>query len=78
MADLGREDVEITYQHIDSADEAERMSFHGSPTLLVNGRDVFAKQDMPVNFGCRLYETEVVAQGAPSVAQLRHVLRSAS
>ena len=78
IADLGREDVEISFQRIDSPDEAEQLSFHGSPTLLVNGRDVFAGREFPVNFGCRVYTTEEGTQGAPSVAQLRHVLRSAS
>jgi hypothetical protein len=77
MTDLGRKDVEITYQRIDSPDDAEQFSFHGSPTILVNGRDAFAGGEMPVSFGCRVYATEVGTQGAPSVAQLRHVLRSA-
>ena len=78
MTDVGRDDVEVIYQRIDSPEDAERLDFHGSPTLLISGRDVFAKRDMPVIFGCRIYETEQGTQGAPSVAQLRHVLRSAS
>ena len=78
MRDLGRDDVEIIYQRIDSPDDAERLGFHGSPTLLINGRDVFATREMPVSFGCRMYETEEGTQGAPSVAQLRYVLRSGS
>ena len=78
MSDLAREDVEITYQRVDSPEDAERLAFHGSPTFLVGGRDVFARREMDVNFGCRVYETEEGTQGVPSVAQLRHVLRSAS
>lgn len=76
MTDLGRKDVEIAYQRIESPDDAEQVSFHGSPTILVNGRDVFAGPEMPVSFGCRVYATEEGTQGAPSVAQLRHVLRT--
>ena len=78
MSDVGREDVQITYQRIDSPEDAESLDFHGSPTFLVNGRDVFAVRGMPVSFGCRVYATEEGTQGAPSVAQLRHVLRSTS
>ena len=78
MTDVERDDVEISYQRIDSAEDAERLDFHGSPTLLINGRDPFASRELPVNFGCRIYETEEGPQGAPSVAQLRHVLRSTS
>ncbi len=77
MANVGRDDVEITYQLIDSPDDAERLGFHGSPTLLVNGLDVFAKRETPVNFGCRVYETAEGTQGAPSVEQLCDVLESA-
>jgi hypothetical protein len=78
MTDLGRKDVEIAYQRIDSPDDAEQFSFHGSPTILVNGRDLFAGREMPVSFGCRVYATEEGTQGAPSVSQLRQVLRAAT
>ncbi len=77
IADLGREGVEVIYQRIDSPGDAERLDFHGSPTFLVNGRDPFAGREVPASFGCRIYQTEEGTQGAPSVAQLRHVLRSA-
>ncbi len=78
LTDLGREDAEIAYQRIDSPDEAERIDFHGSPTFLVNGSDPFSGRELPASWGCRIFQTEEGAQGAPSVAQLRHVLRSAS
>ncbi len=77
MADVGREDVHITYQRIDSPEDAERLDFDGSPTFLVNGRDPFAGRDAQASLGCRVYQTEEGAQGAPSVPQLRHVLRTA-
>ena len=76
LADVGRKDIEIEYQRIDSPDAAEQFGFHGSPSLLIDARDPFAKPGMAVNFGCRVYETEEGTQGAPSVAQLRHLLRS--
>lgn len=76
LADVGREDVQITYHRIDSSEDAERLDFHGSPTFLVNGRDPFSTGEVPPSLGCRLYQTEVGLRGAPSVPQLRHVLRS--
>ena len=78
IADVRREDVQIEYQRIDSPEEAERLDFHGSPTLLVNGSDPFAGREVPAGLGCRVYQTEEGSQGAPSVARLRHVLRTAS
>lgn len=77
IADVRRDDVEITHQLIDSPDEAERVDFHGSPTLLINRQDMFAGRETPVNFGCRVYETAEGLQGAPSIEQLRDVLESA-
>ncbi len=76
LADIGREDVQITQQRIDSPEDAHRLDFHGSPTFLVNGRDPFAGGEAPASLGCRVYQTE--EEGAPSVPQLRHVLRSSS
>jgi len=78
LADIGREDVQITQQRIDSPEDAQRLDFHGSPTFLVNGRDPFAGGEAPASLGCRVYQTEEGIQGAPSVPQLRHVLRSSS
>ena len=78
MTGVGRKDVEVAYQRIDSPDDAEQFSFHGSPTILVNSRDLFAGREMPVSFACRIYATEEGTQGAPSVAQLRYVLRAAT
>ena len=78
LADVGHEDVQVTHQRIDSPEDAERFDFHGSPTFLVNGRDPFAGREAPGSLGCRIYQTEAGPQRAPSVPQLRHVLRSAS
>ena len=46
----------LRYQRIDSPEDAERLDFHGSPTLLVNGRDLFAGREVTVGLGCRVYK----------------------
>ncbi|HVR32769.1 MAG TPA: thioredoxin family protein [Acidimicrobiia bacterium] len=40
---------------VESADDAERSQFRGSPTVLVDGRDAFAAGAEPVGLACRLY-----------------------
>jgi hypothetical protein len=60
---------------VDTPDEAERMRFRGSPTILVDGRDPFASGDEPVGLSCRVYDTPQGPAGAPTAAQLRAVLR---
>ncbi|MFF4776316.1 thioredoxin family protein [Microtetraspora fusca] len=72
----GHPDVSITHQVIDNEADAARLGMHGSPTLLINGVDVFAAPNTPASLSCRLYHDESgPTGGAPSVAALREALR---
>ena len=66
--------VEVEYQLINSPEDAERIGFHGSPTILVDGRDPFVMGDEPVGLMCRVFRTEAGREGSPSEDQLRAVL----
>lgn len=57
-----------------SAEDAERLRFRGSPTLLVDGQDALAEPDAPVGLSCRVYQTAAGLRGSPSVEQLVAVL----
>lgn len=70
----GRTDVAVDYQLIDSPETALQVGFHGSPTILINGRDPFATGEEPLGLSCRTYRTEVGPQGAPTERQLRLAL----
>ncbi|ANP57093.1 hypothetical protein J2Z21_003503 [Streptomyces griseochromogenes] len=71
----GRTDVELTEHVVDDQTEAERRGMHGSPTLLVDGRDPFAVPGTAASVSCRLYRgTDGRVGGAPSVEELRRVL----
>ena len=74
LAGLSRSDVQIEHQLIESEDEAERVGFHGSPTILLDGRDPFATGNEQVGLACRVYPTEEGSRGAPSESRLRAVL----
>jgi hypothetical protein len=39
---LARDDVSLEHQLIDSPEAATRLGFHGSPTILIDGREAFA------------------------------------
>jgi len=58
-----------------SVEEAERLRFVGSPTLLLDGQDPFAAQTAG-SFGlsCRIYRTPEGPAGSPTTEQLREVL----
>jgi hypothetical protein len=71
----GRDDVQVATRVIDTVEQADQWGMHGSPTVLVDGRDPFAAPGTPASVSCRLYQDEAGrAQGAPSLARLRQVL----
>lgn len=70
-ADLG---FHLEQRKVDTPQEAEATGFRGSPTILVDGRDVFAEGHEPVGLSCRVYQTPDGPSGAPTVEQLRAVL----
>jgi len=72
-----RSDISVTRRVVESIDEAERLGFHGSPSILVDGEDAFADADTAVGLFCRVYRTPGGPAGAPTVDQLRAVLTSA-
>lgn len=69
-----RADLKVTRHLVDTLEEAERVGFHGSPSILVDGVDVFAEPDAGVGLSCRVYRTPEGLAGAPTVEQLRAAL----
>lgn len=66
--------AEVHRRRVESAAEAQRLGFRGSPTILIDGRDPFAHPDAPIGLSCRIYFTESGLAGSPSEAQLRTAL----
>ncbi len=75
LREAGADGAKITYQKIETPEQAEEAGFRGSPSILVDGRDPFADKDAPVGLSCRVYQTETGPDGAPSLAQLAVALR---
>lgn len=67
--------VHLSRQIVDTPEEAERMSFRGSPSILVNGVDPFAEANDPVGLSCRVYQTPDGPAGSPTLEQFREALR---
>ena len=66
--------VAPTYVEVETPEDAERLSFRGSPTVLVDGADPFADVSAPVGLSCRVFQTPEGLRGAPTVEQLLAVL----
>lgn len=65
---------EITYRKVDTPEIAEELAFRGSPTILVDGQDVFADENEPVGLSCRIYQTPDGPAGSPTLAQLQEMV----
>ncbi|KOV61821.1 hypothetical protein [Streptomyces sp. MMG1121] len=70
LALQGRDDVTVTWREVADPEQAERLGMHGSPTLLVDGADPFARPGQEPSLSCRV-------GGLPSVERLREVVAGA-
>ena len=59
-------DGEIQMKQIKTNEEAIRLEFPGSPTIRVDGKDLFPVSHKGYALGCRIYETPVGFRGLPT------------
>ena len=67
-------DVDLSYELVESPEDAVQVGFHGSPSILIDGVDPFATEETQVGYACRLYFTESGPAEAPSVEQIEIAL----
>lgn len=74
-SDLGHGSLGVSLALVESDEDAERVRFVGSPTLLLDGRDPF-EEEATGGYGlsCRIYRTPEGPAGSPTKEQLREVL----
>lgn len=74
----GRPDIRLTWQEVTVEEDAARLGMAGSPTLLVDGTDPFARPGDQPSISCRLYPDDHGQPGpAPTLGQLRDALAPA-
>jgi hypothetical protein len=73
---VGAADTRIERNLVTTLEEASRVGFTGSPTVLIDGRDPFAEPTAPVALACRMYRTESGLAGTPSRKQLIAALQT--
>jgi len=77
VAELGAGDVVVRRRLVNTVEDAERVGFLGSPTVLIDGRDPFSVPGAAPGLSCRVYRTDTGLAGAPTVAQLCAALAEA-
>ena len=76
---LGQDHVtkpEIVFRLVTSQSEAELLDFPGSPTILIDSRDLFPSTGYPGGLACRIYPTPAGLAGLPTLAQIKAALDS--
>jgi hypothetical protein len=74
---LAREEVEadVSLVAVNTDEEARRLRFPGSPTIRVEGEDLFPVPDRTeYALGCRMYATAEGLKGSPTAMMLRAAL----
>jgi len=65
---------DLELRHIATDDEARRVGFRGSPTILVDGEDPFPGAAPIEHLACRVFSTPTGLAGIPSDDQLRQAI----
>ncbi|MDQ0028405.1 hypothetical protein [Arthrobacter bambusae] len=71
----GHEPAFIAVREIMTDEEAEACGFHGSPTFMADGIDLFPSTADPA-MTCRVYRTAGSLSGLPSLESLRHAIQA--
>lgn len=69
-----RDDVHVGFEAVETPEDAERLGFVGSPTILVDGVDPFSEPGRPTGLTCRIYRTPDGPAGSPTQAQIAQAL----
>ena len=72
---LGRADIPVTTRLLRTPDEAAETPFAGSPTITLNGVDIFPSDGRTTDLACRVYATPHGLKGTPTTEQITSVLR---
>jgi hypothetical protein len=69
---FARKDTEVELVAVNTDEEAQRLRFPGSPTIRVNGEDLFpVPERAEYAFGCRMYATPEGLKGSPTAEMVR-------
>jgi hypothetical protein len=69
--------AEVHLVAVNNDEEAQRLRFPGSPTVRVDGRDLFPAPEREAwRLGCRVYATPEGLRGSPTAEMLREALKT--
>ena len=75
LAATGHEDATIITTTLRTPEDAARVAFAGSPTITVDGDDLFPTGGRTTDLACRIYFTPSGLAGLPTVGQMTEAMR---
>lgn len=75
LGHIGLSDTAVTFTVLRTREDASRVPFAGSPTILVDGSDLFPSGGRTKDLACRIYQTDGNFAGLPSLADIEEALR---
>jgi hypothetical protein len=78
LVSIGLDGTAFTTRVISDAREAEAAGFTGSPSFMIDGRDLFAEPGRTPGIACRVHRTPDGLGGLPGLDQLRRALLGSS
>lgn len=73
---LGLQDSPVATRRLSTPEEAGATAFAGSPTITVDGVDLFPSDGRTSELACRVYPTDRGLAGTPSAAQIVEAIRA--
>lgn len=67
---LGDRSTPVGFRRLQTAEDAASVAFAGSPTITVDGEDLFPNGALTTELACRIYFTPSGVAGLPTVDQL--------
>ena len=75
LDNLGASDTAVSIIQVNTPEDALRVPFAGSPTILVDGVDLFPNEGRTTDLACRVYQTNGRLAGLPSLRDIEAALR---
>lgn len=75
LAALGRTDILVTTRLLSTPEDAAATAFAGSPTITIDGVDIFPSDGRTGELACRVYPTPHGLKGTPTLEQITDALR---
>lgn len=66
--------AQVREHEVTSAEQADRLGMAGSPTMLIDGHDLFPTPSASAGLGCRLYATPTGLASVPTIEQITDAL----